>query len=43
LTVTIPRAEYLAMRRLKMPVQAQLKCVTCGHRHVAPPKVLLAI
>jgi hypothetical protein len=43
LTVTIPTAEHLEMRRLKTPVQAQLKCVTCGQRHVAPPKVLLAI
>jgi hypothetical protein len=43
LTVSIPRAEYLAMRRMKMPVQAQLKCLACGHRHVVPPKVLLTI
>ena len=43
MTVTIPRAEYLAMRRLKTPVQAKLKCLACGHLHMAPPKVLLAI
>jgi hypothetical protein len=28
---------------MKMPVQAQLKCLACGHRHVVPPKVLLTI
>jgi hypothetical protein len=41
LTVHFPRAEYVQMRRFAHPVRAVLKCIACGHRHVAHPRILL--
>jgi len=41
LTDHFPLAEYSQTKRVR-PVRAQLKCVVCGHRHVAHPRVLLA-